>query len=93
MLDVGKHLTLRHSVASQFVGDDHPRLILQSPQQPLEEALGSSRIAPLLNQDIQRNAMLINSAPEIVLHALDTNEDLVQMPFVTRAGSDRKSVV
>ena len=24
VLDVGKHLTLRHTVASQLVGDDHP---------------------------------------------------------------------
>ena len=87
MLDVGKHLTLRHTVASQLVGDDHPRLVLQSPEQPLEEALGGFRIAPFLNQDVQGNTLLINSSPEIMLHALDPNKDLVQVPFVARVGS------
>jgi len=76
VLDVGKHLTLRHTVASQLVGDDHPRLVLQSPEQPLEEALGGFRIAPFLNEDVQRNTMLINSSLEIMLHALDPNKDL-----------------
>ena len=87
VLDVGKHLTLRHTVASQLVGDDHPRLVLQSPEQPFEEALGGFRIAPFLNEDVQRNTMLINSSPEIMLHALDPNKDLVQVPFVARVGS------
>jgi hypothetical protein len=82
-----KHLTLRHTVASQLVCDDHPRLGLQSPEQLLEEALGGFRIAPFLNQDVQRNTILINSAPEIVLHALDPNEDLVQVPLVARSWS------
>jgi hypothetical protein len=72
VLDVGKHLTLRYTVASH-VGDDHPRLVLQSPEQPFEEALGGFRIAPFLNEDVQRNTMLINRSPEIVLHALDPN--------------------
>ncbi len=87
MLDVGKHLTVRHTVAPQLVGDDHPRFVLQSPEQLLEEALGGFRIAPFLNQDVQRNTILINGAPEIVLHALDPNEDLVQVPLVARSGS------
>ena len=80
-------IALRHTVASQLVGDDHPRLVLQSLEQPFEEALGGFRIAPFLNEDVQRNTMLVNSSPEIMLHALDPNEDLVQVPFVARVGS------
>ena len=75
VLDVGKHLTLRHTVASQLVGDDHPRLVLQSPEQPLEEALGGFRIAPFLNEDVQRNTMLINGMVTVTGLAARTGPD------------------
>src|SRR5579859_1273169 len=32
--------------------------------------------------DVEHNAVLINGAPEIVLHALDPDEDLVHVPLV-----------
>jgi hypothetical protein len=41
---------------------------LQAFRQPSEEALGGISIAPVLNED---NAVLIHSAPETALHALD----------------------
>jgi hypothetical protein len=47
---------------------------LQTLQQSLEEPLCSVGIAPRLNQDVAHNAILIDRAPEIVLHALDPNE-------------------
>ena len=75
VLDVGKHLTLRHTAASQLVGDDHPRLVLQSPEQPLEEALGGFRIAPFLNEDVQRNTMLINGMVTVTGLAARTGPD------------------
>jgi len=37
MLDAGKQLTLRNAVASQLVGHDHPRHVLETFQQSLEE--------------------------------------------------------
>ena len=39
MLDLGKQLTLCHTIASQLVGDDHPWHVLHTFQQPFEEAL------------------------------------------------------
>ncbi len=57
------------------------------PEQLLEETLGGFRIAPFLTQDVQRNTKLIYSAPEIVLYALNSNEDLVQVPLVVRSES------
>jgi len=45
MLGSGKQLALRHAVASQFVSDDHPWLVLQSDQKPFEEAHGGFGIA------------------------------------------------
>ena len=35
-------------------------------------------------RDIEHNAILINGAPEIMLHALDADEDFVHMPLVAR---------
>jgi pimeloyl-ACP methyl ester carboxylesterase len=35
------------------------------------------------NKDIQHNAILIDSTPEIMLYALDPDEHLVKMPFIS----------
>jgi hypothetical protein len=37
-----------------------------------------------LNQNVDHVAVLIHGAPEILLLAVDSNEDLVQMPVVTQ---------
>src|SRR5271166_1480362 len=49
MLDVRKQVALRYAVASQFVGHDHSRHILQTFQQAPEESLGGRGIAAFLN--------------------------------------------
>jgi len=85
MLDVRKQVALRHTVASQFVGHDHSRHILQTLQQSPEESLGGWGIAAFLNEDVEHNAVLIHGAPQIARHALDPDEHLVQVPLV--AGS------
>ena len=48
-----------------------PRFVLQTLQQPFEEALCGAGIAPDLDQDVEHNAMLIHRPPKIMLHALD----------------------
>ena len=63
MLDARKQLTLSDTVAAQFVGHDHPRHVLKTFQQSLEEPLCSVRIALGLNQDFEHNAVLIDGAP------------------------------
>jgi hypothetical protein len=85
VLDAWKQLTLSDAVAPKLVGHNHPRLILQTLQEPFEEARRRLGIAPGLNEDVEHNAILIHGAPEIMLHALDTDEDLVHVPLV--AGS------
>jgi len=82
MLDTGKQMTLSYAVASQLVSHDHPRQILQAFQQPSEEALGGVGIAPVLNKDVEHNTILIHGTPKVVLHALDPDEYLVEVPFV-----------
>ena len=82
VLDAGKQLTLSDAIAPQLVGHDHPRHVLQTLQKPPEEALRGVGIAPGLNEDVEHNAILIDGAPEIVLHALDPDEDFVHVPLI-----------
>ena len=57
---------MRHAIAAQFVSDEHARNILQTLQQPLEEALRRPGIAAALHQDIEHDAILIDSTPKIM---------------------------
>lgn len=87
MFNIGKQLTLRHTVAAQFVGDENARYILQALQQALEETLRRPRIAAALHQDIEHDAVLVNGTPQVAQHALDPNEHFIEVPLVTRPGS------
>jgi hypothetical protein len=82
VLHAGKQLTLSGAIAPQLVSHDHPRHILQTLQQPSEEALCGVGIAPGLNEDVEDNTILIDGAPEIMLHALNPDDDFVDVPFV-----------
>ena len=82
VLDAGKQLTLSDAVASQLVGHDYPRHVLQTLQKPPKEALRRVGIAPGLNKNIEHDTILIDGTPEIVLHALDPDEDFVHVPLV-----------
>src|SRR5215469_11237037 len=82
VLDAGKQVTLSDAVAPQLVGHDHPRHVLQTLQKPPKEALRRVGIAPGLNENVEHDAILIDGTPEIVLHTLDPDEDLVHVPLV-----------
>ena len=87
VLDIGKQVAPRHAVASQLISYDHPRYILQALQQPAEEVLGSLGIAPILNKDVEDNAVLIDGTPEIARHPLDPDEHFIHVPLVPGPGS------
>ena len=61
VLDIGQQMTLRHPIASQLVGDDHSRHVLQALQQTPEEPLGSFPITSLLDQNIILNLGLVRA--------------------------------
>jgi hypothetical protein len=63
MADAGQDGAPSHAVAAQAVGNEVPRLILQSAQQTLEEAPRRRTIPPLLHQNVEYDAVLIHSAP------------------------------
>jgi hypothetical protein len=80
VVDVGKQLAPSDAIASQLVGHDHPRDVSQTLQKPPEEALRGVGIAPDLNENVEHNAILIDGAPEVMLDALDPDEDLASRP-------------
>ena len=77
VFDLRQQRALCHAIAAQFVGDKHARNILETLQQPLEEAPRRPGIAAALHQDIEHDAILIDGAPEIVQLALDPDEHLI----------------
>src|SRR3954453_21411896 len=57
------------------------------PQQLAKEAHGSETVALWLHQNIDHNSVLIHRAPEIMPLAIDVEEHLIQMPFVSGPGT------
>ena len=53
--------------------------------QPTEESLGCTLIAARLQQNIDHVSVLINGTPEILLLAVESDEQLVQIPDVAEA--------
>ena len=49
----------------------------------LEETLGSGAVPPVLHQNVEHNAVLIHCAPQIVQHAPDADEHLIEVPGVS----------
>jgi hypothetical protein len=55
MFDAGKQLTLRNTIAPQFVGHDHPRHILQNLQHRLKNCGISSYERVTLTIEVERD--------------------------------------
>ena len=54
----------------------------ESLQKALKEALCRVGIASRLNENIEHDTILIDGTPEIVLHALDQDEDFMRVPLI-----------
>ena len=63
MFHPGENLALSRTVASEFVGDDHPRHVGQTLEQLAEELLGGLFVPPALYQDLQHVPVLIHGPP------------------------------
>jgi hypothetical protein len=82
MPNLGQQIAMRRTIAPQAIGDDPPRLVLEARQQTLEEASGGRGIAPILDQDVEYDAVLIDCAPEILQISVDLQEHLIEVPDV-----------
>jgi hypothetical protein len=73
----GQDLTTRHAVAAQPIRHDAAGLVLQASEQALEEPLGGRGISPILDQNVEYDAVLIHRAPEVEQLAVDPQVDLI----------------
>ncbi|MHC2845926.1 hypothetical protein ACVINU_008860 [Bradyrhizobium diazoefficiens] len=87
MFDPKARLCPRSAVRTKLVRDHHARRRAGGFQELLPEPLRSARVSSALDQDVENEAILVDSAPELMLFARDRDNDLVQMPFVTASGS------
>ncbi|MET4840434.1 hypothetical protein ABIF62_000929 [Bradyrhizobium japonicum] len=87
MFDPKARLCPRSAVRTKLVRDHHARRRAGGFQELLPEQLRSARVSSALDQDVENEAILVDSAPELMLFARDRDNDLVQMPFVTASGS------
>ncbi len=77
-------------IAGKLVGDHDPRLGARlAIKHTTQEALGGYLIAPLLDQDVQDDSVLVIGLPQPVTFATDLQRNFVQMPLV--AGSHSSS--
>jgi hypothetical protein len=67
-------------VAFQLVGDNPHCYHTLTAQKSSKESLFDALIMMRLDQDVDYVAVLINGTPQILLLAVDPNEDLVQVP-------------
>jgi hypothetical protein len=73
-------------IGAELVGEDHPRHRADLLQQRAQEAPGGGLVPAVLPEDVQDVAVLVDGPPQVLLFPIDLDEDLVQVPFVTRPG-------
>src|SRR5688572_18981647 len=93
MLDRGHRLVFRGTVAGQLVRDHDTRGPALLFQQLAEQALGGPLVAPLLDQNVEYNPILVDGPPEPVLLSADHQAHFVEMPLVARTGQPTPDLV
>ena len=85
MNGIRNYFPVRHSIAPQFICHDLSGFTSMAPYQSLEEALGRSPIPASLQIYIYYLAVLVNCAPEVMLLAIDLDEDFIDVEGITVA--------
>ena len=73
------------TIALRLVGDDPEWLLALTAQQSAKEPLGCTLIAARLQQNINDITILIHGTPKILLLAVDSDEEFIQIPSITEA--------
>ena len=81
MNNVRKHVPLRGTVASEFIGHNDPRFASSALKKLSKEALGRKPVSFGLNKNIDYGSVLIYCAPKIMLDAFNFKEYLIEMPL------------
>jgi hypothetical protein len=80
VLHRGHHHAVRGTVATQLVGDHHPRHVPQSLQQLTKEPLRGPGVTTGGDQNVQDIPVLVDRPPQVLPGTVDREEHLVQMP-------------
>jgi hypothetical protein len=72
-----------HTIASQFVRDNFPRLTLVFLDYSFEESLCGISTTLLLKEYINDFSILIHSAPEIMLFTVNLDKNLINEKRIT----------
>ena len=75
-------LAVRHRVAGQLVGDNHPGHLPQALAQSAEQLLCGHRVSARPHQNVEHVAVLVDRAPQVPPCAVDLNEHLIEVPVV-----------
>ena len=76
---------MSNTITAQFIRHDLPGFAAIIPYQPFEEALSRSSVPLSLKADINHLAILINSAPQVVLLTIDLHEHFVEVECIAVA--------
>jgi len=87
MLDLWHDQTLGSGVGSKLVSDHASGRNALLSEQPRQQTLSGLCVAAGPDDFVENIAVLIDGAPQPTFLAIDRNDDLVQMPDVTAAGS------
>jgi hypothetical protein len=77
------HAPDRRHVAGEFVGDDHPWLVLAGVQHLAQKPFSRCLVAAFLNENVQHDAVLVDRSPQPVALAANLQQHLIQVPLVT----------
>lgn len=80
------HVLARCAVRFELVGDHDARRSRRLLQKLAHEAARGGSIPSALDQNVENEAMLIDSPPKPMLLAAYRDDDLVKMPFVAADG-------
>ena len=84
MISIRHEVADRPDVTAQLVGDHDPRRA-KPVDQPLQEPAGGLCITLLLHENVEHIPIRVDCPPKPELHAIDRNNDFIQVPFVTGA--------
>ncbi len=75
--------SFRRTVATELICNNDARFAPRYRQQLAKKADSRKPIPLRLHENIEDNAVLINRSPEVMSDAVDLEEHLIQMPFIT----------
>jgi hypothetical protein len=93
MFHAREDLALGSPIALEFIRDDDPGNVLTALEELAEELLGGPFVPSPLHQNVELHAVLIHGPPQIVPLLINRDEDLIQVPLITRLGTPAAQVI